>query len=74
MRSTPSLNGVTDPPTHSEPDGSWWTRIELGRPQGCRPDAYSGSTRLNPKPLNRGHKHNHKKKHKKIATKASAGR
>jgi len=25
--------------------------FDLGRPKGCRPDAYSGSTRLNPKPI-----------------------
>jgi hypothetical protein len=36
--------------------------FDLGRPVGCKPDAYSGSTRLNPKPLNVTHKH--KKKHK----------
>jgi hypothetical protein len=42
--------------------------IDLGRPQGCRPDAQSGSTRLNPKPLNRRHKHkSHKKKSAKKA-------
>jgi len=36
--------------------------FDLGRPSGCRPDAYSGSTRLNPKPLHKKHK-KHKKKH-----------
>jgi hypothetical protein len=36
--------------------------IDLGRPKGCPPDAYSGSTRLNPKPLIVKHKKKHKKK------------
>jgi hypothetical protein len=42
--------------------------IELGRPLGCPADAYSGSNRLNPKPLNRTHKH--KKTHAKKKTAA----
>jgi hypothetical protein len=37
---------------------------DLGRPKGCPPDAYSGSTRLEPKPLELGGKHHHKKKAK----------
>jgi hypothetical protein len=41
--------------------------IDLGRPQGCRPDAQSGSTRLNPKPLNKRHRHKHKKRGAKKA-------
>jgi hypothetical protein len=37
--------------------------FDLGRPKGCAPDAYSGSTRLNPKPIVVAkHKHKHKKK------------
>ena len=36
--------------------------IELGRPLGCRPDAHSGSTRLEPRAL---HKQVKKKGHKK---------
>jgi len=39
--------------------------FDLGRPEGCHPDAYSGSTRLNPKPLVHSHKHKKKKKGKK---------
>jgi hypothetical protein len=41
--------------------------FELGRPSGCRPDAFSGSTRLNPKPP-KAHKRVHKK-HRKAAAK-----
>jgi hypothetical protein len=37
--------------------------FDLGRPNGCKPDAFSGGTRLNPKPIAV-----HKKKHKKKAT------
>ncbi len=37
--------------------------FDLGRPVGCPPDFWSGSTRLNPKTL--GHAKNGKKKHKK---------
>jgi hypothetical protein len=50
--------------------------FDLGRPKGCPPDAYSGSTRLEPKPLIVTHKKkttkkNTKKKAKKaVATKA----
>ena len=37
--------------------------FDLGRPLGCHPDAYSGSTRLSPRPLIRVHKkHKTKKK------------
>ena len=36
--------------------------FDLGRPKGCPPDAYSGSTRLNPKPLLVKHKSKKKKK------------
>jgi hypothetical protein len=46
--------------------------FDLGRPQGCPADAQSGSTRLNPKPLNVSHKHkHHKKKHKRAIAKKS---
>ena len=38
--------------------------FDLGRPSGCKPDAWSGSTRLNPKAL--------VKKHKKAKKKSSA--
>jgi hypothetical protein len=41
--------------------------FDLGRPQGCSPDAYSGDTRLNPKPLIIVHK-KPSKKHKKKAS------
>lgn len=41
---------------------------DLGRPNGCRPDAYSGSTRLDPKPLIKSHKKG-KKGHKKATGK-----
>jgi hypothetical protein len=47
--------------------------FDLGRPKGCRPDAYSGSTRLNPKPPIISHKKStkhKKKKGKKAAKKA----
>lgn len=47
---------------------------DLGRPNGCKPDAYSGSTRLDPRPLiishkkgNKGHKKGTTKKAKKAA-------
>jgi hypothetical protein len=36
--------------------------FDLGRPKGCPPDAYSGSTRLDPKPLIKKHKTSKKKK------------
>jgi hypothetical protein len=39
--------------------------FDLGRPKGCRPDASSGGTRLNPKPLVRAPKRLHEKSHKK---------
>jgi len=35
--------------------------FDLGRPKGCPPDAYSGGTRLEPKPLVVTHKKPHKK-------------
>jgi hypothetical protein len=35
--------------------------FDLGRPSGCRPDALSGSTRLNPKSPGRAHKKSHRK-------------
>ncbi len=44
--------------------------FDLGRPKGCPPDAYSGSTRLNPKPLIVTHKKKSKKK--KSSAKKSA--
>lgn len=43
--------------------------FDLGRPEGCKPDAFSGSTRLNPKPLvhSSGKHRKHKgKKHRKV--------
>jgi hypothetical protein len=46
--------------------------IELGRPLGCRPDAYSGSNRLNPKPLHRSQKHKKKHAKKKAAAKKAS--
>jgi hypothetical protein len=48
--------------------------IDLGRPNGCRPDAYSGSTRLEPKPLIKTHKKATKKKkaHKKVTGKKAS--
>jgi hypothetical protein len=46
--------------------------FDLGRPKGCPPDAYSGGTRLNPKPLIvTKHKHKHEKKKKKATAKKS---
>jgi hypothetical protein len=45
---------------------------DIGRPNGCPPDAYSGSTRFNPKPLIKAHKKAHKGKkkgHKKATAK-----
>jgi hypothetical protein len=48
---------------------------DLGRPKGCPPDAYSGSTRLEPRPLIISHKKKSKKKKataKKTAKKATA--
>ena len=45
--------------------------FDLGRPAGCRPDEFSGSTRLNPKPPVIIHK---KKKHKKAAAKKASHR
>ena len=48
--------------------------FDLGRPQGCPPDAYSGATRLSPKPIiitrNKPKKHARKKSAKKPAKKA----
>jgi hypothetical protein len=47
--------------------------FDLGRPLGCKPDALSGWTRLNPKPpastAKKGKKGKHGKKKKKTATK-----
>lgn len=49
--------------------------IDLGRPKGCPPDAYSGSTRLEPKPLIKTHKKTSKKKgHKKASSKKASHR
>ena len=46
---------------------------DLGRPKGCAPDAYSGSTRLDPHPLIVTHKKPTKKKsHKKASVKKAA--
>ena len=39
--------------------------FDLGRPLGCPPDRYSGSTRLNPRPPATAHKSKKKKKKKK---------
>jgi hypothetical protein len=44
--------------------------FDLGRPKSCRPDAFSGGTRLNPKPT--VHKKKSTKKHKKSTKKKSA--
>ncbi len=41
--------------------------FDLGRPNGCPPDAYSGSTRLDPRPLIITHKKSTKKKKAKKA-------
>jgi hypothetical protein len=43
--------------------------FDLGRPVGCRPDADSGFTRLNPKPVST--KHTKSKTHKKDKSKSS---
>jgi hypothetical protein len=45
--------------------------FDLGRPNGCKPDAYSGSTRLAPKALIKAHKKKAAKKkgHKKSTAK-----
>jgi hypothetical protein len=43
--------------------------FDLGRPKGCAPDAYSGGTRLNPKPLIKSHKKSAKKDKKKATAK-----
>lgn len=45
--------------------------FDLGRPKGCKPDAYSGSTRLEPKPLIITHKKKKKKTKKHAAKKAA---
>jgi hypothetical protein len=42
--------------------------FDLGRPEGCRPDWFSGGNRLNPKLAGKHHK-SHKKLHKKAAGK-----
>ncbi len=42
--------------------------FDLGRPVGCPPDAYSGGTRLNPKPPIVVHKKKPSSKKKKVAT------
>jgi hypothetical protein len=39
--------------------------FDLGRPKGCKPDAFSGSTRLEPKPMIVTHKKKSKKHSKK---------
>ena len=43
--------------------------FDLGRPKGCPADAFSGGTRLNPKPI----KHK-KKSHKKSSSKTTTGK
>lgn len=45
--------------------------FDLGRPTGCKPDALSGSTRLNPKPPVKAHKKAKKAKKAKRARKSS---
>jgi hypothetical protein len=45
--------------------------FDLGRPLGCKPDAYSGSTRLNPRPIIITHKKPKKKKKHSTAKKAA---
>jgi len=45
--------------------------FDLGRPTGCKPDAQSGSTRLNPQPLVNSHKKKKKHKSKKAAHRTS---
>lgn len=45
--------------------------FDLGRPKGCPPDQYSGSTRLNPRPPIVQHKKKSKKGSKKSSGKAS---
>ena len=45
--------------------------FDLGRPAGCPPDAYSGSTRLNPRPPIVTHKKKSTKKKAKKAKKAA---
>ena len=44
--------------------------FDLGRPKGCKPDAFSGGNRLNPKPVTVAKKHKKKKSAKKSAHKA----
>ncbi len=47
--------------------------FDLGRPSGCRPDAFSGGNRLNPKaPIVLHRKHKKQKKHKKAHAKKSS--
>ncbi len=55
--------------------------FDLGRPEGCKADAYSGGTRLNPKPPVFVHKKKHSKKkaqakkaahHKKASSKKAS--
>jgi hypothetical protein len=49
--------------------------FELGRPSGCRPDAFSGSSRLNPRAPQKAHKKSTKKKtHKKVSAKKATPR
>jgi hypothetical protein len=45
---------------------------DLGRPNGCRPDAFSGSTRLEPKTIVTKHKKAKKKSHGKSKKKTTA--
>jgi len=44
--------------------------FDLGRPTGCRPNAFSGGTRLTPKTAITTKKKQHKKRHKKAKTAA----
>jgi hypothetical protein len=47
--------------------------IDLGRPKGCPPDAYSGSTRLAPHPPIAKHKKHRRHKHKAAAKRSARG-
>jgi hypothetical protein len=48
--------------------------FDLGRPKGCKPDAFSGGTRLSPKPVSASHKKAKKKSHKKTSGKKATAR
>lgn len=46
--------------------------FDLGRPKGCKPDFFSGGTRLSPKPVTAAKKHKAKKKAGKKSARKSA--